>query len=230
MGPDESREAGGESFALRDVPNILFQAIARTIEDPFRILDTDYRLLWINRSELRQKVGRICYESVYGRSEPCPDCPVTAAFEMGRPSTVERLVTGPDGEQTWREIRAYPVFDESSNVVYAITIGHDVDEERADAVRQRGYIEALERALYDVARSGAPTPIEDVGEPPRANLSKREFEVLRLMAAGLTNAEISNVLSISSHTVKTYVVRIFDKLGVSDRTQAATLATRLRLI
>lgn len=58
----------------------------------------------------------------------------------------------------------------------------------------------------------------------------REMEVLRLVAEGKTNAEIAHSLFISVGTVKVHVERIIDKLGVSDRTQAAVRAVELGYI
>ena len=58
-------------------------------------------------------------------------------------------------------------------------------------------------------------------------LTQRELEVLRLIAEGKTNAEIAQTLFISVGTVKVHVERIIDKLGVSDRTQAAVRAVEL---
>jgi len=55
-------------------------------------------------------------------------------------------------------------------------------------------------------------------------LTHRELEVVRLVAEGKTNAEIAQSLFISVGTVKVHVERIIDKLGVSDRTQAAVRA------
>lgn len=63
-----------------------------------------------------------------------------------------------------------------------------------------------------------------------SQLSEREREVLRLLATGLSNAEIAQTLSLSDGTVKNYVSIIFSKLGVADRTQAAILAIRAGLI
>jgi DNA-binding NarL/FixJ family response regulator len=63
-----------------------------------------------------------------------------------------------------------------------------------------------------------------------APLTDRELEVLRLLARGETNAEISCHLGISPHTVKSHVIHIFNKLGVNDRTQAAVWAARHQLI
>jgi DNA-binding NarL/FixJ family response regulator len=50
-------------------------------------------------------------------------------------------------------------------------------------------------------------------------LSKRETEIARLVAAGLSNREISNKLGLSAHTVKNYMFRVFEKLGISTRTE-----------
>jgi DNA-binding NarL/FixJ family response regulator len=63
-----------------------------------------------------------------------------------------------------------------------------------------------------------------------APLTGRELEVLRFLARGDTNAEISLHLGISPHTVKSHVIHIFNKLGVNDRTQAAVWAARHQLI
>jgi DNA-binding NarL/FixJ family response regulator len=55
-------------------------------------------------------------------------------------------------------------------------------------------------------------------------LSFRETEILRLIAEGLTNREIALRLSVSENTVKTHVARIFEKLGTTNRNEAAALA------
>ncbi|MFN0072309.1 MAG: LuxR C-terminal-related transcriptional regulator [Chloroflexota bacterium] len=61
-------------------------------------------------------------------------------------------------------------------------------------------------------------------------LSAREQEVLALIVEGLTNKEIGRRLNLSPDTVKNHVVHIIEKLGVSDRTQAAVMAIRMGLI
>ena len=63
-----------------------------------------------------------------------------------------------------------------------------------------------------------------------ASLSPREREILRLLADGLPNHEIAKQLFLSEGTVRNYVSGIFDKLGVTDRTQAAVIALRHRLV
>lgn len=65
--------------------------------------------------------------------------------------------------------------------------------------------------------------IEDV-------LTKREIEILKLLAEGLFNKEIASQLSISEKTVKNHVSNIFKKIKVSDRTQAAVYAIKNGLV
>lgn len=64
----------------------------------------------------------------------------------------------------------------------------------------------------------------------RPRLSARELDVLRLVARGLSNPEIATALFIGEATVKTHLLHVFEKLGVSDRTRAVTLALDLGLL
>lgn len=66
--------------------------------------------------------------------------------------------------------------------------------------------------------------------PSGEELSERELEVLRLMAKGAANKEISAELNIAQSTVKTHITNIFQKLAVNDRTEAVTQAIKKGLI
>jgi DNA-binding NarL/FixJ family response regulator len=97
-----------------------------------------------------------------------------------------------------------------------------------------------ELAMYVIQRLGGeatqetkpPSGSQPHGPPDQLphSLTKRELEVLRLLAQGQTNQEIAQGLVVSPLTVKTHVQRIIGKLGVSDRTQAAVRAAELGLL
>ncbi len=65
---------------------------------------------------------------------------------------------------------------------------------------------------------------------PRPDLSAREVQVLELIVRGLANKQIAHELEIAEHTVKNHVKNILGKLGVQDRTQAATAAIQRGIV
>jgi DNA-binding NarL/FixJ family response regulator len=84
---------------------------------------------------------------------------------------------------------------------------------RAAAKRESPFAPKVARTLLD-ARA----------ERPEAQLSERELEVLRCVAKGLPNKLIARSLGISEKTVKAHLTRIYQQIGVTDRTQAALWA------
>ena len=83
------------------------------------------------------------------------------------------------------------------------------------------------RLIADFARQQQP----DRPPPPAlGGLTQRETEVLRLIARGLSNTEISNTLVIAEQTTKTYVGRILAKLNLRDRAQAVVVAYETGLV
>jgi ATP/maltotriose-dependent transcriptional regulator MalT len=69
-----------------------------------------------------------------------------------------------------------------------------------------------------------------VREPARDGLSRRELEVLRLVAHGVPTREAAATLFVSEATIKTHLLHIYDKLGVRDRAAAVGEAYRRRLL
>jgi DNA-binding NarL/FixJ family response regulator len=67
-------------------------------------------------------------------------------------------------------------------------------------------------------------------KPTNFQLSERELEILALIVKGYSNAEIADTLFLSKGTVRNYLSDLFKTLGVSDRTQAAVVAVKYRLV
>ena len=85
----------------------------------------------------------------------------------------------------------------------------------------------VEKAVYRTSPTGF---ILNEEELTKTGLSKRELEVLLLIAEGLSNQEIASRLFVSLNTVKTHSSNVLEKLEVKRRTQAVEKAKRLHLI
>ena len=108
--------------------------------------------------------------------------------------------------------------------------GHDLAEAVRTVAGGGALIEpsVARRVLAEFARLAPPARPLDAGlaEP----FSERERDIVRLLAAGLSNKEIGDRLCLAEGTVKNYVTSILQKLGARDRTQAALRARELGLI
>jgi DNA-binding CsgD family transcriptional regulator len=84
---------------------------------------------------------------------------------------------------------------------------------------------------HRVTRPAEPPPGQRNDKALEAlGISAREYEVLELLAQGLSNKEIAKRLFVSPNTIKTHLARLYEKLEVSRRTQAIHKARALRLI
>lgn len=75
-----------------------------------------------------------------------------------------------------------------------------------------------------------PEFVRDEQRLSAVGMTKRELEILELLAHGLSNREIAERVFVSENTVKTHLSRVFDKLGAKRRTQAVQIGKELRLI
>jgi DNA-binding NarL/FixJ family response regulator len=135
------------------------------------------------------------------------------------PPTIVVLTTFDQNEYIYRALRAgaagFLLKDAPSSRLIAAV--------RAAATGDSLIEPSITRRL--VERFAAPPP--PTGLPHElAALTERELDVLRLIARGLSNAEIAAELVVAETTVKTHVARILTKLGVRDRVQAVVVAYR----
>lgn len=116
-------------------------------------------------------------------------------------------------------------YDSDADIVRAVEAGASgylmKDAPRADLFRA---IEKVAQGESVLAPAVARRLMQRMRSPADETLSNREIEVLQLVARGRSNREIGKALHISTATVKTHLVRIFDKLDVNDRTAAVTVA------
>jgi NarL family two-component system response regulator LiaR len=106
------------------------------------------------------------------------------------------------------------------DLVKAIKAAHRGEAQLHPAVTKKLMGQVVARARQAEAAPRQP------GKAGSADLTERELEVLRLIAAGLSNREIAQTLTIAEKTAKTHVSNILSKLHLADRTQAAIYALR----
>jgi len=128
----------------------------------------------------------------------------------------------------------------NARMIALTTYGGDEDIRRALAAGVQAYLtkdvlhdELLKaiRAVY-AGQNYLPAAVAAAlaAQMPRPDLSAREVQVLELIVKGLANKQIAYSLNIAEHTVKNHVKNILSKLGVQDRTQAATAAIQRGIV
>jgi DNA-binding NarL/FixJ family response regulator len=143
------------------------------------------------------------------------------------------LTTFDDDEYVFEGLKAgargYMLKDTGADEIVAAVRAVAAGEALIQPSIARKVVAEFSRLAAGAARPAPPTPAppaEGPGEP----LTERELEVLRALAAGLSNREIGERLVITEGTVKNHVSSLLAKLGVRDRTQAVLRGQALRLI
>ena len=127
-----------------------------------------------------------------------------------------------------------------ARIIVLTTFDGDEDIYRALQAGARGYLlkgmdgDVLMEAIHAVhaGKSRVPAPVAErlAGRLSGPVLTERETDVLKQIVLGLSNREIGAALFISEATVKTHINSLLGKLGVSDRTQAATTALQRGIV
>ncbi|MGZ6661588.1 MAG: response regulator [Solirubrobacteraceae bacterium] len=152
--------------------------------------------------------------------------------ELSGLQAAERILSDPELHTS---VLMLTTFDSSEYVYEALRIGasgfllKDAPADRLpDAVRVAAAGDALlapsitRRLIEQFTRAARPAP--GALPPALAELTARELDVLRLVARGMSNAEIAAELTLGENTIKTHVARVLGKLGLRDRVQAVVLA------
>ena len=160
-------------------------------------------------------------------------------FRKHRPDVtlLDLRMPGMGGVEAATAIRAeFP----TARMIALTTYGGDEDIRRALAAGVLAYLtkdvlhDELLKAIRAVNEGHTYLPAAVAAalavQLPRPDLSAREVQVLELIVRGLANKQIAYTLNIAEHTVKNHVKNILGKLGVQDRTQAATAAIQRGII
>jgi two-component system NarL family response regulator len=162
-----------------------------------------------------------------------------AAFERHHPDVTLLDLRMPlmEGVEVVRRIRER---DPRARVIVLTTYDTDDEISRALKAGAKAYVlkdisaEDLVGCIRDVLAGKtyiAPAAAAKLAEGvTRVQLTPREMAALKLMADGKANKEIANALDISERTVKTHLGHLFEKLGVTSRTEAVKVATRRGLV
>ena|ERR1700724_3176252 len=161
------------------------------------------------------------------------------AFERYRPDVTLLDLRMPvmEGVEAVRQIRER---DPHAKVIVLTTYDTDEDISRALKAGAKAYVlkdisaDGLIECIHGVLAGKtylAPAAAAKLAEGvTRVQLTPRELATLRLIADGKANKEIASELGISERTVKTHLGHLFEKLGVTSRTEAVKIATRRGLV
>ena len=161
------------------------------------------------------------------------------AYERLRPDVTLLDLRMPlmEGVEVVRQIRSR---DSQARVIVLTTYDTDDEISRALKAGAKAYVlkdisaDGLVNCIRDVLAGKtylAPAAAAKLAEGvSRVQLTPREMATLKLLADGKANKEIANELDISERTVKTHLGHLFEKLGVTSRTEAIKVATRRGLV
>jgi DNA-binding NarL/FixJ family response regulator len=214
---------------------------SRTAGDPIRVLIADDQR--VVRDGLTMLVGLIEGVEVIGAASDGVEALARAKAELPDVVLMDLRMPHMEGAQATREIvGSLP----HTRVLVLTTYADDKSLFPALQAGARGYLtkdasaEEIEQAIRAVAAGRthldpvvqqrlleavqSPTSTAPESDQQPDELTAREAEVLKLIASGLSNAEIAESLVVSNATVKTHINRIFAKIGARDRAQAVRYA------
>jgi PAS domain S-box-containing protein len=215
--------------------NNLIEAALNTLKDVFYILDADLRLIRWNRQlqvtsglEDERILGRKLTAFVQQEDHEALDAWLETVIRTGS-ATTELHFRDRDEFQPY-EFTAAVLLDADGSFTGLCGIGYNISSRRQTEYQLK---EAI-RAVIDDATWFAQSVMEKMDQVSghagsasaalAAELTPREREVLELIARGSSNNQIAEELGLSNPTVRNYVARLYEKLGVNSRAQAVVWA------
>ncbi|MDR7483295.1 MAG: LuxR C-terminal-related transcriptional regulator [Armatimonadota bacterium] len=205
----------------------LFDALERA-GDAAVALDARQRILLWNTGAERllgwrreQVVGRACFEVLAGRDRSghlvcCAHCPEMVMAERGEPIPARDVCyRSGDGRDVWVNVSTLVITAPLDGQRVTVHLFRDITTRR----RAEDVLDAL------AARAG----LDRESSPLRA-LTRRELEVLEMLAQGLDTRAVARALFVSPVTVRTHVQNLLRKLGAHTRAEAVAVAARWGLI
>jgi PAS domain S-box-containing protein len=211
-------------------PREHLEAFERT-EDGVFAVDEGERIVFWNDAAARilgfredEVLGRKCYELIgqddCAHGDCGPNCLVLQRARRGRTTeSYDVMAKTSSGSHLLLNVSIVVLKGKSARSTLAVHLFRDVTEARRTQIEvQRGLLEASQAAGH-----------RD-GEDPAGRLTPRESEVLRLLATGLDNAKIADVMGISATTVRNHIDHVLTKLGVHSKLEAVVFAARHRIV
>jgi PAS domain S-box-containing protein len=209
-------------------PSALLDAFAHVADGVFAV-DAAMRIVYWNLAAEQifglaeaSAIGRRCDDIVAGFESNgallcTADCRVIGCVRRGHaPETYDLRRTGADGEQQWLNVSIVVLRGRSRRSTLAVHLVRDVTARRS--------IEAEATRVLSALRDTT------VSAPHSAPITRREAEVLRLLACGATNREIATTLGISPTTARNHIEHLLAKLGVHSKLEAVVYAARTGLV
>ncbi len=181
-------------------------------------------------------VGRLCYQVLAGRDSQnlrfCRrSCPVMANARRGRPTgEYDVLAQSKEGADVWVNVSILLVKTERRRSPLVLHLFRDVTERRRVETLARRAVETLQDLANAQDMPARGMLASDLRPPAVPALSKRELQVLQLLASGLSTRQIADNLGISPITARNHLTHLVAKLGARNRLEAVLFASRRNLV
>ncbi len=184
----------------------------------------------------QEVLGQFCYDVLGSRDAQnyrfCRrNCPIVTNARRGRlTSDYDVLTRTKDGSEVWINVSILLLKIKRSQSPLIIHLIRDVTERRRVEGLARRAVESLRELSTEQRQTAGQAAGPDTRPTPLPALSRRELQVLQLLASGLGTRQIADDLGVSPITARNHITHVVSKLGARNRLEAVLYASRRRLI